>query len=179
MLRPDQNVLVTGGSGFVGTALIRRLLAQGYSVRAISRVPRQAIAVGTETIGQLEWYVGDLENPEHLEKAFAGVSQVFHVAGLVDSAAASYKIERANVDATRNVCDLSLRGGTNKLIHISTCDVFGLPGRDEVTTERTSYRAWSEPYPDSKIRAAEIVKGYRDRGLCVDDHSSRMGIWSR
>ena len=60
MLRPDQNVLVTGGSGFVGTALIRRLLAQGYSVRAISRVPRQAIAVGTETIGQLEWYVGDL-----------------------------------------------------------------------------------------------------------------------
>ena len=165
MPRPDQNVLVTGGSGFVGTALIRRLLAQGCSVRAISRVPRQAIAVGTETIGQLEWYVGDLENPEHLEKAFAGVSQVFHVAGLVDSAAASYKIERANVDATRNVCDLSLRGGTNKLIHISTCDVFGLPGRDEVITERTSYRAWSEPYPDSKIRAAEIVKGYRDRGL--------------
>ena len=87
------------------------------------------------------------------------------MAGLVDSAAASYKIERANADATRNVCDLSLRGGTNKLIHISTCDVFGLPGRDEVTTERTSYRAWSEPYPDSKIRAAEIVKGYRDRGL--------------
>jgi nucleoside-diphosphate-sugar epimerase len=165
---PQDVVVVTGGSGFVGTALTRRLLGLGCKVRVISRFAEsaaRAALTGTREAGALEWFCGDIADAASVRAAFAGARYVFHVAALVNSPAPRAVFERANVQATENICALSLAARVAKLIHVSTCDVFGLPRGAEIITEETPYRPWREPYADSKIRAAEVVKAYQAQSL--------------
>jgi nucleoside-diphosphate-sugar epimerase len=168
-LDPNGLALVTGGSGFIGGALVRRLLVLGWKVRVISRstssVRQDELKKHIRDPGQLEWFKGDLECLSSIGAAFADVKYVFHVAALVASTASRDACDKANVRATINVCDLSLRNSVPKLIYVSTADVFGLPSGAEIITEQTPYRPWNEPYADSKIRATEVVKAYRSQGL--------------
>lgn len=167
-LEPQDLVVVTGGSGFVGSALVRRLLERGCTVRVISRFaqsPSHAAAAGARHAGRLEWHQGDIADAASVRAAFAGARYVFHAAALVNAHAPQAVFDRANVLATENVCALSLASGVKKLVHVSTCDVFGLPRGAEIITEETPYRPWREPYADSKIRAAEVVKAYQAQGL--------------
>jgi nucleoside-diphosphate-sugar epimerase len=168
-IEAEDVVVVTGGSGFVGAALTRRLLDHGATVRVISRFAespaRQALEAGARSAGRLEWFCGDIADAASVRAAFHGARTVFHAAALVNSHAPRAVFDRANVQATETVCALSLEAGAGKLVHVSTCDVFGLPRGKEIITEETPYRRWREPYADSKIRAAEIVKAFRARGL--------------
>lgn len=170
MVGPQSCVVVTGGSGFIGGALVRRLLGCGATVRIISRAAsnrsRFELAQHVVRPSQLEWVLGDLASASiDIDAAFCGATHVFHVAGLVDSAAASRDFEAANVCATQRVCEMALASGVERLVYVSTCDVFGLPIGDEPMTERTPYRPWSESYPDTKIRATRIVRSFQSRGL--------------
>ena len=88
-----------------------------------------------------------------------------HGAALTNSIAPYPVFERANVTATENLAALALRHGIKKMVHVSTCDVFGIPAPGEVLSETSPYRAWREPYPDTKIKAAEVVKSYQNKGL--------------
>ena len=165
----DAHILVTGGTGFVGQALVKRLINAGHKVRVVTRSARgflqDELRKGVSDGSRLELFEGDIGCRERIEPAFNDVRYVFHVAALVNSIA-SYKVfERVNVRATENICELSLRHSVRKLVHVSTCDVFGIPAPGEVITEATSYRPWNEPYPDTKIKAAELVKTYQKKGL--------------
>lgn len=171
-IAPQDIVVVTGGSGFVGAALVRRLIKRGCKVRVISRfagsAARDALADTREAgagAGALEWFHGDIADAASVRAAFEGARTVFHVAALVNAHVPRALFDRANVQATENICALSLESGVAKLVHVSTCDVFGLPRGAEVITEETPYRPWREPYADSKIRAAQIVKAYQAQGL--------------
>jgi nucleoside-diphosphate-sugar epimerase len=168
-LTKDEWILVTGGTGFVGQALVRRLLAQGYRIRVVSRsaggAARRAFLDGLNDQSQLDWFVGDIAGASGLDAAFDHVRYVFHVAALVNSAAPRASFDKANVTATERICDLALRHGVAKLVHVSTCDVFGLPEAGEIISETTPYRPWNEPYADSKIQAARVVRAYQGKGL--------------
>lgn len=166
--RPDRTVLVTGASGFIGGALVRRLLRAGYNVRAGGRsphAPQHLLDAAQACGGRLTWYGGDLVRPHGLATAFEGVDLVVHAAANVDSAAPTAAIEQANVVATRNVCELALAAGVKRLVYVGTSDVFGLPRPGEVITTETPYRLWGEAYPDTKIAASNIVRQFRERGL--------------
>src|SRR5689334_8984271 len=98
-----EKILVTGASGFVGSAVARQLLDAGYSVRALVRKasPRAHLA-GLD----IEFFEGDLRDRKSLEGASAGMRYVFHVA-------ADYRlwardrseIFASNVEGTRNVME--------------------------------------------------------------------------
>lgn len=165
----DEWILVTGGSGFVGQALVRRLLSQGYRVRVVSRsahgAARRALLHGLDDQSLLDWFAGDIAGASNLDAAFDHVRYVFHVAALVNSAAPRATFDKANVAGTERICGLALRHGVAKLVHVSTCDVFGLPRAGEIISETTPYRPWNEPYADSKIEAARVVRAYQGKGL--------------
>ena len=165
----DAFTLVTGGTGFVGQALVKRLINAGHRVRVVTRSARgflqEELRKGVSDRNRLELFEGDIGRLERIGPAFKNVRYVFHVAALVNSIAPYEVFERANVKGTENICELSLRYAVKKLVYVSTCDVFGIPASGEVITETTPYRAWSEPYPDTKIKAAELVKTYQKKGL--------------
>ncbi|MEV4351651.1 NAD-dependent epimerase/dehydratase family protein [Actinoplanes sp. NPDC049596] len=104
---------VTGGSGFVGGALIRRLVAAGWPVRALARSPRSAAAVraaGAEPV------TGDLHNLPALD----GTDVAFHCAAFVERWGTRADYEAANVTGTRNVVEACRKAGTPRLVHVGT-----------------------------------------------------------
>lgn len=111
-------VLVTGASGFVGSAVARLLVERGFPVRALVR--RTSPRFHLEGLG-LEYAEGDLRQPETVRPAMAGVRYLFHVA-------ADYRlwapdpneIVRNNVDSTRIVMEEALRAGIERIVYTSS-----------------------------------------------------------
>lgn len=149
--------VVTGGAGFVGQALVRRLLAEGDTVRAIvlPRDPRLAeIAPLVDQFpGRFSILQADIADSNAFSRSFENADRVFHTAALVHAWAPRASFERVNVQGSRNVAELALAHGVRRLVAVSTSDVFGLPHGDTVITEASPYRAWDEPYADTKIEA--------------------------
>ncbi len=111
-------VLVTGGGGFVGSYVIDRLLARGYSVRSFGRSPQPALeAKGVEVI------CGDLANADDVRSASAGVDAVFHVAAKAGVWGSWESFYTPNVVGTRNVVEACQAEGVGRLVYTSTPSV--------------------------------------------------------
>lgn len=116
-------VLVTGATGFTGWALVRALLAQGHSVRALVRATsdtRELAGAGIETT------TGDLRDANAVAKAVNGVEQVYHIAAAFRTAG---KVDRyyrdINVGGTRHILSAARRFGVERVVHCSTVGVHG------------------------------------------------------
>ncbi|HSR16108.1 MAG TPA: NAD-dependent epimerase/dehydratase family protein, partial [Gemmatimonadales bacterium] len=113
---PD--VFLTGGSGFIGGALLSRLTATGRSVRALSRsrdADRRIVSLGGEPV------TGDLEDTDSLRRAMEGCRTVYHVAGvnrlcLRDPA----PMLRANVDGSVNVIRAAADSSIGRVVYTSS-----------------------------------------------------------
>ncbi len=132
-------LLVTGASGFVGTHLVRRLLADGHEVVGLSReggAPRDG----------LTWLEGDVVSGAGLGEAVRGVDGVIHLVGIIRERG-SQTFERVHVEGTRNVLAAAGEAGVGRYLHMSAL------GAD---------RASASGYARTKARAEELV---RDSGL--------------
>lgn len=116
--------LVTGGTGFVGSAVVRRLLESGESVRALVRAGRNH----TNLDGlDVERVTGDLTDPASLARAAAGCDTLYHVA-------ADYRLwvrdpaemDRANIEGTRNVLLAAAEAGCRRMVYTSSVATLGL-----------------------------------------------------
>ena len=150
--------LVTGASGFVGSAVVRALLDRGETVRAFVRPSSdrrnfEDLKVGVE--------VGDLRDRASLDRAVRGCDTVFHVA-------ADYRLWvphpvemfSANVDGTRNVMEAAGNAGVRRIVYTSSVATLGLPQGDAPANEQTPVRAGDiiSPYKQSKYAAEALVK---------------------
>jgi dihydroflavonol-4-reductase len=127
--------LVTGGSGFVGSAVVRRLLEAGHEIRALVR-PRSR----TENLAGLpvELATGDLLDPASLAAATAGCDAVFHVA-------ADYRlwvpkpseIYESNVTGTRNVMRAAAAAKVRRIVYTSSVATLGLTADGTPADEET------------------------------------------
>lgn len=154
-LKMDAPFVVTGGTGFLGVALVQLLLSRGHSVRVLVRRSDPAL-VGRAGV---ELALGDVTDASCVERACAGARGVFHLVGIVEhsrgAAAAVYKI---NVDGTVNVMEAAVKHQL-KVVFVSTSGTVGVSrDRSRVATDRSDFatliKDW--PYYDSK-RQAEIV----------------------
>jgi 2-alkyl-3-oxoalkanoate reductase len=147
------NALVTGGGGFLGSAIAGLLRARGDSVRSLSRGEYPALAaLGVEQIR------GDVADAETVGRAVAGCDVVFHVAakaGIWGPYADYYK---ANVEGTQNVISACRARGVKRLVHTSSPSVV-FDGRDaEGVNESAPYPSrFESPYPETKARAERLA----------------------
>lgn len=149
-------VFVTGGSGFIGGALIRRLIAAGHQVNALARSDDAATKVAE--LGATPQR-GDLTDPASLATAAAGAELAFHAAAWLDRNGTWADYTKSNVDGTRNVLDACRTANVRRLIHVSTEAVLiaGKPlvNVDETSPLRPDSRA---PYPATKAKAEQVVR---------------------
>jgi len=160
--------VVTGGAGFVGTALVGRLLADGDRVRAVvpPHDPFTPDLRAAHPSDALEIVSADVTDWDTLAPAFAGATRVFHTAALVHAWAPWERFQAVNVGGARNVARAVLEHGVARLVHVSTTDVFGFPEGARVLDEQSPFRRWREPYADTKIEAEELLWTWRrEHGL--------------
>jgi nucleoside-diphosphate-sugar epimerase len=142
---------VTGGSGFVGGALIERLRLEGWDVRALTRSERAAERVrelGAEPV------MGDLDDlrVEDCEVAF-------HAAAKVEDFGDPADFERVNVQGTRNVIDACRDAGVRRLVHVGT-EAALMAGQPLVNVDETAELRPDSPslYPSTKAKAEQVVR---------------------
>jgi nucleoside-diphosphate-sugar epimerase len=158
-------VLVTGATGFLGEHLCRVLVEQGHAVRGLARSRSAILAdLGVEHVR------GDvLEGPE-LDRALAGASAVFHLAGAVSrDPDDAQRMMRLHVDGTRRVLERMAAAGVRRMILASTSGTIGVSKQEEILDETAPYAerivaGW--PYYASKI--------YQER--LAFEHGPRLGI---
>jgi nucleoside-diphosphate-sugar epimerase len=139
--------LVTGGTGFIGGALVAELAASGQAVRLLSR--REAAVPPGVTLVR-----GDLLSRQDMEAAIAGCDTVFHCAGEKRDAA---RMRAVNTDATRLLAELAGMRGIRHFCHLSSVGVIGLTAQ-RVVDESTPCHPMNI-YEKTKLAAEQIVAG--------------------
>lgn len=158
--------LVTGGTGFVGSAVVRALLARGLRVRALVRAGSDRRNLDGLPV---ELVTGDLRDPASLAEAVAGCRNVFHVA-------ADYRIWvpdpdrmlRANVEGTEALMLAALEAKVERVVYCSSVAALGLNADGTPADEETPVQEEQIAgiYKKSKYRAEQAVLALvRDHGL--------------
>jgi dihydroflavonol-4-reductase len=160
--------LVTGATGFVGSAVAHALVNAGRDVRVIVRPTSRR-----ENLGDLdvEVYEGDLTDPASLRAALNDCDQLFHVAADYRLWARDpQQIYRSNVDGTINIMDAAHEAGVRKIVYTSSVATLGLTADGSAANEDTptSIEQMVGPYKRSKYLAEqEVINRSRQSGLPV------------
>ena len=160
-----RNVLVTGGTGFLGSNLATVLLAQGLSVRILRRQNSDLRAIGDASV---EHVIGDLRDRDSLRNAVRGCDTVFHTAAVV-----SYwkkkrpELTAVNVGGTQNIVDVCLEQGIDRFVHTSSIAAIGFAGQDRPADESTAFNwgSFDIGYRNTKHEAEQVVMSAVRRGL--------------
>ncbi len=171
-------ILVTGGTGLLGSHLVYRLLTKGYNLRVllrpdankklISRVfnhHNQSIEAYSK---QLEWVEGDILDLPSLAHALQGVSQVYHCAAMVSFAKSDKKkLLFTNVQGTINLLNMSLEMKVQKFCHVSSIATLFSEPEKEFTDEGEPWKdiPKSSVYAQSKMLAEREVWRAMTEGL--------------
>jgi dihydroflavonol-4-reductase len=119
----DAKVLVTGATGFIGSALARKLVKSGCQVRALVRNGQKLASVLPEVSDVVE---GDIADPQSAGRAMGGVKTVFHIAGTFREAGLSdQRYHEVNVQGTHYLAEAAARCGVKRFVHCSTSGIHG------------------------------------------------------
>jgi nucleoside-diphosphate-sugar epimerase len=147
------NVLITGGGGFLGSAVCRQLLALGHRVVAFQRSPAEHL--NHPALTEIR---GDVTRLEDLSTAAAGCDAIVHTAGKAGVWGDANEFHRVNVDGTANVIETCRRVGIRFLVHTSSPSIVhvggDIGGGDESLPIADHFSA---PYPESKAAAERLV----------------------
>jgi nucleoside-diphosphate-sugar epimerase len=155
-----QNILVTGGTGFTGSHLCRRLVKDGYSVRVLVRPSSKREALDGLSV---DYAVGDLCDRPSLDLAMKGIDTVYHIGALFrPENVTRQQMQATNVEGTRNLLDAAVNVGVRRFVHCSTVGVHG-DIEHPPATEETAY-APGDYYQESKTEGEKIAQQYSAGG---------------
>lgn len=174
--------LVTGATGHIGYALLKELVDSGEKVRILIRkdVP-QFDGIECEKV------YGDVTDPEALEKAFAGVDVVYHLAGIIDiNASQEDKIWVVNVGGTKNVVEACEKCGVRRLVYASSVDAFPPLPDNQVMREIDHFdpdildgtyaktKASATQYVLDEVHAGKIDAVVTHPGACIGPYDFKV-----
>lgn len=158
-------VLVTGGTGLIGNAILRKLIERGAEVRALVREETRARKLLPASV---EIVRGDITDPDSLGAAMRNVTRVFHAAGMPEQWQPDDRIfERVNTRGTANVMRAALSANVERVVYTSTMDVFAAPKSGTLVETNIDKQPKGTAYERSKQAAERETEAYRARGLDV------------
>lgn len=153
-----KRIVVTGSSGMLGGNLSRHLTELGYDVRGVDLRPPH----GADTTW--EHHDGDVRDTTLMTQLTTGAAGVVHCAAALPSYPAD-EIHDIIVNGTRSVFEAGERAGVERVVHISSTAVYGLP--KTVPTTEDHPREPVDTYSRAKVAAEDVAATFRARGMCV------------
>ncbi|MDQ3285698.1 MAG: NAD-dependent epimerase/dehydratase family protein, partial [Actinomycetota bacterium] len=154
-----QKVLITGGAGFLGINLIRHLLARGYEISSLD-----VEEFDYPERGRIETIKADIRDKALVDRAMEGIDLVVHTAAALPLYSPE-DIYTTDVEGTRNVLEAARRHVVERVVHVSSTAVYGIP--DHHPLYETDKLEGVGPYGQAKIQAEMICLEYRARGTVV------------
>lgn len=153
-------ILVTGGTGFTGHNLSKKLLEMGHEVRLLVR--SKARVALTANNRRLEVMEGDIRDSNAVERAVAGVQKIFNIAAMYRSAASVDKdYHDIHVMGTRYLLEAALRHDVQRVVHCSTVGVHG-DVKEPPATEESPY-APADIYQRTKLEGELMAREFAEK----------------
>jgi len=164
----QMKVLVTGGTGFIGSHSVAALLSQGHQVRLLVR-SRDRVARSLSPLGvaEAESVLGDVTVPGSVEEAMAGCDAVLHAAAIYSfDARAAARIREVNVRGTEIVLGAAVRAGLDPIVHVSSYVALLPPGGAVLTPDSPVTRPHGA-YSRSKAESELVARRHQEQGAPV------------
>ncbi|HET7854959.1 MAG TPA: NAD-dependent epimerase/dehydratase family protein [Gaiellaceae bacterium] len=152
---------ISGGAGFLGLHLARRLLADGHAVRTLDLAPLD----DTDLERDVDELRGDVRDPAAVRRLAAGADVLVHAAAALPVRGSGSEIRSVNVDGTAALLAAALDAGVDRVVHISTTAVYGVPETHPI--DEDSPLDGVGHYGRSKIEAEKVCRAFARRGLDV------------
>lgn len=156
----QKNVLITGGSGFLGFHLTRFLLKKGYKIVIIDK---EKTDIENKNVVFIK---ADINNKAAIQKYFKNIDYVVHAAAALPILHDRNEIFKTNVDGTKNVLEASLKNKVKRLVFISSTAVYGvpktLPEKEDDPISPIGY------YGESKVEGEKLCRKFYKNGLSVN-----------
>lgn len=156
-------ILITGGTGFIGSRLSLRCLRQGQTARVLGLEKTAAERENRRSLEEqgIRVAIADIVDSAALDAALEGVDTVVHLAAAQhEMNVPDSHFQEVNVEGTRRLLDASLRNGVRRFVHGSTIGVYGQPRT--VVDEETECRP-DNIYGETKLEGERLVLSYADR----------------
>jgi len=154
-------VFITGGTGFIGSYIIKNLIEKGHRVRAIRRSNKRPFYIPAGVLDKVEWIEGDVLDVVSLSDAMQGVDAVIHSAAIVSFAKSERRqMYKINVEGTGNVVNAAIETGVKRLLHISSVAALGRTSKAETVSEK---KKWEE--------------NKNNTNYAISKHHSELHVW--
>jgi nucleoside-diphosphate-sugar epimerase len=153
-------VAISGGAGFLGLHLTRRLRADGYAVRTLDVVPLDVAEVAASGVEEI---VGDVRDEGAVRRLVAGADLLVHAAAALPIQASRAGIRAVNVDGTATALAAAREAGVRRVIFVSSTAVYGVPDRHPIREGDPLVGVGA--YGESKIEAEKLCRAFGLRGL--------------
>jgi dihydroflavonol-4-reductase len=160
-------VLVTGGSGYIGSAVVRHLLEGNQQAKVLVR--EEDDLRNLEGLG-VELAYGDVRDYHSLERALDGCDRVFHLAAIYAIWLPTPRLmDEVNVQGSKNVFEACLSRGIDRVVYTSSVAALGAHGKERPADETATFNLadTGDRYYLSKFRAEQLALDYFRRGLPV------------
>jgi nucleoside-diphosphate-sugar epimerase len=163
-------IFVTGGTGYIGKALVRRLVAAGHEVRALVRPTSETAPLAELGVAT---FIGDVADRASMREGMSGSDWVIHAAADLDLSGPAERMQAANVAGSDNVASLAYKLGVGRFLSVSSMAYFGgssdrRGGGPPATEELTPIEPFPSLYSATKHAGERAIREWEKRGLRVN-----------
>ena len=132
--------LITGGTGFLGSYMIKNLVEKKFVVRAIRRSSKLPFYIDNKIFDQVEWVDGDVLDVVSLHDAMQGIDTVIHAAAIVSFAKENrHQMYQVNSEGTANLVNAAIDNNIRRIVHVSSVAALGRTAVESVVTEEKKW----------------------------------------